>query len=179
MLNPLCDFFIKTRGSLGCRGYQIPVAIVSFSRFWVRWCCGVTWLSQFSYRHGMRDYWTWFWHPKYGNCFTFNRGSDAQNRPINGLMSSLPGHDAGTLMPPTPGSLSIYGSVFIVNYVWIMCVSSTLTLNCTFSIAHAGLMVYLRKRFGFTEREKGASTSLMLYSSTNQCLVSHQRLFVG
>ncbi|XP_067016052.1 acid-sensing ion channel 3-like [Acropora muricata] len=45
--------------------------------------------------HGMRDYWTWFWHPKYGNCFTFNRGSDAQNKPITVLTSSLPGHAAG------------------------------------------------------------------------------------
>ncbi|KAK2562874.1 Acid-sensing ion channel 4 [Acropora cervicornis] len=45
--------------------------------------------------HGMRDYWTWFWHPKYGNCFTFNRGSDAQNKPITVLLSSLPGHAAG------------------------------------------------------------------------------------
>ena len=69
----------------------------------------------------MRDYWTWFWHPKYGNCFTFNRGSDAQNKPITVLMSSIPGQDAGTLMPPTPGSLSIFAIVFIVNCV---CVSS-------------------------------------------------------
>ena len=36
-------------------------------------------------------------------------------------MSSIPGQDAGTLMPPTPGSLSIFAIVFIVNCV---CVSS-------------------------------------------------------
>ena len=69
----------------------------------------------------MRDYWTWFWHPKYGNCFTFNRGSDAQNKPITVLLSSLPGHAAGTLMPPTPGSPSIFAIVFMVNCV---CASS-------------------------------------------------------
>lgn len=51
--------------------------------------------------------------------------------------------------------------------------------NWTFSITHAGLKVYLRKTFGFTERVKGALTSLTLYSRVNQCLASHQRLFVG
>ena len=167
------------RGSIwwapGSRGNQIPVAIVTFSRFLgsVMLRCYVT-VTTFSYRHGMRDYWTWFWHPKYGNCFTFNRGSDAQNKPIAVLMSSLPGHDAGTLMPPTPGSLSIVAIVFIVSCV---CVSSL--INWTFSITHAGLKVYLRKKVGFSERVKRVSSSVTLYSSLNQCLASHQRLFVS
>ena len=159
----------------GCRGHQIPVAIVTFSRFLgsVMLRCYVT-VTIFSYRHGMRDYWTWFWHPKYGNCFTFNRGSDAQNKPITVLMSSLPGHAAGTLISTYPRvSLNfchcLHGELCVCFF----------NMNWTFSITHAGLKVYLRKTFGFTERVKGASTFLTLYSSINQCLASHQRLFVG
>ena len=43
----------------------------------------------------MNELWTQYWHPKYGNCYTFNGGKDAEGKPTRPVMQSIPGHDAG------------------------------------------------------------------------------------
>ncbi|CAH3156043.1 unnamed protein product [Porites lobata] len=42
-----------------------------------------------------RDLWTQLWHPKYGNCFSFNRGRTGNGKALQLLTSSIPGHDNG------------------------------------------------------------------------------------
>ncbi|KAJ7385393.1 hypothetical protein OS493_016475 [Desmophyllum pertusum] len=39
--------------------------------------------------------WTQFWHHKYGNCFTYNRGKDDHDRKTEVMTSSIPGHEGG------------------------------------------------------------------------------------
>lgn len=41
------------------------------------------------------QFWTEFWHHKYGNCYMFNRGKDANNRKTDVKTSSIPGHEGG------------------------------------------------------------------------------------
>lgn len=44
------------------------------------------------YRDGdMKKYWTHFWHRRYGNCFTFNKGMDATGSYVNVMNTSQPG----------------------------------------------------------------------------------------
>ena len=39
----------------------------------------------------MRKYWTHFWHRRYGNCYTFNKGVDAAGNHVNVMNTSQPG----------------------------------------------------------------------------------------
>ncbi|XP_078373784.1 epithelial sodium channel subunit alpha-like isoform X2 [Oculina patagonica] len=39
----------------------------------------------------MKKFWTQFWHNRYGNCYTFNKGLDANGSQMNVLNSSQPG----------------------------------------------------------------------------------------
>lgn len=41
------------------------------------------------------QFWTQYWHHKYGNCYTFNRGKDDHNRKTKVKTSSIPGHVGG------------------------------------------------------------------------------------
>ena len=44
------------------------------------------------FREGdMRKYWTQFWHNRYGNCYTFNKGRDATGLYIDAMNSSQAG----------------------------------------------------------------------------------------
>ena len=39
----------------------------------------------------MQKYWTHFWHRRYGNCYTFNKGMDATGSYVNVMNTSKPG----------------------------------------------------------------------------------------
>lgn len=44
------------------------------------------------FREGdMRKYWTQFWHNRYGNCYTFNKGMDATGSKVDVMNSSQAG----------------------------------------------------------------------------------------
>ena len=44
----------------------------------------------------MSKFWTQQWDYKYGNCFTFNGGSDKDGKPLRILKASKPGSSYGT-----------------------------------------------------------------------------------
>ena len=39
----------------------------------------------------MQKYWTRFWHRRYGNCYTFNKGIDANGTRVDVMNTSQPG----------------------------------------------------------------------------------------
>lgn len=39
----------------------------------------------------MQKYWTRFWHRRYGNCYTFNKGIDVNGTHVNVMNTSQPG----------------------------------------------------------------------------------------
>ena len=39
----------------------------------------------------MQKYWTHFWHTRYGNCYTFNKGMDGTGTHVDVMNTSQPG----------------------------------------------------------------------------------------
>nr|XP_058963582.1 amiloride-sensitive sodium channel subunit beta-like [Pocillopora verrucosa] len=53
------------------------------------------WFNAMECLFNKQHLWIQFWHHKYGNCYTFNRGTNEHNERTEVMTSSLPGHEGG------------------------------------------------------------------------------------
>lgn len=61
--------------------------IVALTLRALAYCC----MSFYCREDDMQKYWTRFWHRRYGNCYTFNKGMDATGTHVNVMNTSQPG----------------------------------------------------------------------------------------